>query len=145
MSEVDTINPVFTTHGAISWTELMTTDVDAAKKFYEAVFDWKIKDMPMPDGNGTYTCVRTAVQGEKDGIGGIMPMPPEVPAGVPPSWTPYVTVDSVDAAVDKVTELGGEVVMPPLDVKGVGRMAWIKDPQGAVIAVMTYAMEDCED
>ncbi len=143
MADAAPVNPVFTTHGAFSWAELMTTDVEAAKQFYEQVFAWKIKEMPMPDGNGTYTLVRSALQDEKDGIGGIMPMPPEMPAGVPPSWTPYVTVDNVDEAVAKATALGGEVVMPAMDVEGVGRMAWIKDPQGAVIAVIKYVLEDC--
>lgn len=138
-------NPVFTTHGAVSWTELMTTDVDAAKKFYSEVFGWKTKDMPMPDGNGTYTCVRTADAGEKEGIGGLMSMPPNLPPGVPPSWTPYVTVDNVDEAVAKATGLGAEVVMPAMDMKGVGRMAWIKDPQGAVIALIAYTIDEWKD
>jgi len=136
----------YTTHGAVSWTELLTTDPDAAKNFYAEVFGWKYNTMPVPGNEGmTYNSLRTADAGERDGQGGIMAMPPGVPEGVPPHWTPYVTVDDVDATVAKVTGLGGEVVMPATDMPKVGRMAWIKDPQGAVIAIIKYAIDDWQE
>jgi len=55
--------------------------------------------------------------------------------GVPPNWTSYVTVADADATAGRVTELGGEVVRDAFDVMDLGRMAVLKDPQGAVFAV----------
>jgi len=46
--------------------ELNTTDVPKAKAFYEKLFDWKLEDLPMP--NGSYTMIHV---GEGTG-GGIM-------------------------------------------------------------------------
>ena len=56
---------------------------------------------------------------------------------VPPNWTGYICVDDCDAAVDKARALGGSVMRPPRDVPGVGRLAIIADPHGAVTAIMT--------
>ncbi|MEM1057988.1 MAG: VOC family protein [Verrucomicrobiota bacterium] len=140
------IDPKYTTHGTVSWTELLTTNPEAAQKFYAELFGWKYNSMPVPGTEGViYHSLRTAGADEKDGQGGIMAMPPEVPAGTPPGWTSYVTVDDVDASLAKVAELGGEVIMPPMDVKSVGRMAWIKDPQGAVIAIIKYAVDEWKE
>jgi predicted enzyme related to lactoylglutathione lyase len=49
------------------------------------------------------------------------------------------TVDSVDRAAAKATELGGAVHMPPTDIPGVGRFAVVGDPQGAVFSPFTDA------
>ena len=121
----------YKTHGAFSWHELMTTDPEAAKQFYSQVFGWGIQEYPM--GEGTYTVVKIG----DEGVGGIMAIPPEA-EGTPPNWGTYITVDNVDATVEKVTELGGKVLSQPQDIPEVGRMAIIQDPQGAVLMVMTY-------
>ena len=52
------MNTAFGTHGAFSWTELATTDVAAARKFYGQLLGWKFEDMGM--GNTTYTVIRAA-------------------------------------------------------------------------------------
>jgi predicted enzyme related to lactoylglutathione lyase len=72
-------------------------------------------------------------------VGGIMATPPEAGA-MPPAWGGYVTVDDVDAVLARCTALGGRTVVPPMDVPGVGRMAVLQDPQGAVLSVMAYSM-----
>jgi predicted enzyme related to lactoylglutathione lyase len=51
----------------------------------------------------------------------------------------YITVDNADASAEKCTALGGKVLVPPMDVPTVGRMAVLQDPQGAVFSVMTYS------
>jgi hypothetical protein len=121
------------THGAVSWSELMTTDPAGAKQFYSKLFGWSMKDMSMPDG--TYT---TAQVGET-AVVGIMSVPPQA-AGMPPSWGTYVTVTDVDATLLEVVRLGGKVLMPPIQVPNVGRMAVIQDPQGAALSIITYSM-----
>ena len=121
----------YTTHGAFSWNELMTTDPEAAKKFYAEVFGWGMQEYPMGDFN--YTVVKIG----EEAVGGISPIPPES-TGTPPNWGTYITVDNVDATVEKVKALNGKVLSPPTDIPDVGRMAIIQDPQGAVLMVMKY-------
>jgi uncharacterized protein len=123
---------VYKTHGAFSWSELMTTDVEAAKSFYSQLFGWSARDMEMPNGN------YTTVQVGEASVGGIMRIPAEA-QGMPPSWGVYVTVDNVDETLARAEKLGGTVVMPPMDVPGVGRMAVVRDPQGATLSVITYS------
>jgi uncharacterized protein len=55
---------------------------------------------------------------------------------VPSSWLPYVRVADVDATIEKAVQLGAEVLMPPTDILGAGRMSMIRDPQGAALYVM---------
>ncbi|MDY0747147.1 VOC family protein [Paucibacter sp. R3-3] len=120
---------VMKTHGAFSWSELMATDPAKAAEFYGSLFGWKIEEMPMP--NGTY---RVAKVGDTP-VGGLMSCPD---GSMPPMWGVYVTVDDVDAAIAKCTSLGGKVLMPPMEVPGVGRMAALADPQGAAFSVIKY-------
>jgi len=123
---------VYKTHGAFSWSELTTTDPDAAARFYGQLFGWVVKDMGAEMGS-----YRVASVGD-DQVAGIMSLPPDAPP-MPPSWGCYVTVDDLDATLARCTELGGQVLMPPMEVPTVGRMAVIRDPQGAALSVMQYA------
>ena len=123
---------VYKTPGAFSWSELMTTDPAAAKAFYTKLFGWSTRDMQM--SIGTYT---TCQVGE-DSVGGIMKLPAEA-TGMPPTWGVYVTVEDVDATIRQAEQLGGSQIMPPMEIEGVGRMAVLKDPQGATFAVIKYS------
>jgi predicted enzyme related to lactoylglutathione lyase len=112
-------------NNTLCWNELMTSDIDGAREFYKSLFDWNLKVSP------EYTEMHA---GEK-AVGGMMqhPMP-----GAPPSWTPYIMVESVDAIVEKAKSLGSQIFVQN-DVPNVGRFAYIGDPQGAVFAVFTPA------
>ena len=107
--------------------ELSTSDLDKAKKFYSALMDWKLIDMPMPDG-GTYTMIDV---GEGTG-GGMMkhPMP-----GAPSMWMAYVQVDNLDAATKKAEQLGAKVIKEKTEVPGFGWFSMIVDPTGAMLAL----------
>lgn len=118
-------------HGQFDWCELMTTDTDAAKKFYSTLFGWETEDLSMP--GMTYTIVKVA----GEGVGGIMKIP-ENAKGMPPMWGAYVTVDNVDKIAADAQKLGGKLHMPPTDIPNVGRFCVIEDPQGAVINAITY-------
>lgn len=121
-------------HGQFNWCELMTTDVDAAKKFYTSLFGWELEDMSMPEMQGmTYTVIKAAGQG----IGGIMSMPKEA-GNISPMWGIYVTVDNVDKIAQDVVKLGGKLHVPPTNIPKVGRFCVIQDPQGAFINAITY-------
>jgi uncharacterized protein len=118
-------------HGAFSWCELLTTDVDAAKAFYTRLFGWETQEMTMP--GMTYTVVKA---GGKE-VGGMMATPQSA-KGMPPMWGAYVTVDNVDETARTAEQLGGKLLMPPTDIPKVGRFCVIQDPQGAVISAITY-------
>lgn len=118
-------------HGAFSWSELMTTDVGAAKTFYGPLFGWTFAEVPA--GEMPYTLIKV---GDRE-IGGLMPTPPTA-QGMPPTWGVYVTVDDVDATAARVPTLGGSVLVPPTDIPNVGRFCVLMDPQGAAITAITY-------
>jgi uncharacterized protein len=125
------MNP-YETHGAFSWSELMTNDPKAAGDFYSKLFGWKIETSDM--GSGPYHVIKIG----DASIGGIMGKAPGTPADMPPMWGCYVTVNNLDETVAAVKRLGGGVLMEPMEVKTVGRMAVIRDPQGAALSVIQY-------
>jgi uncharacterized protein len=113
--------------GVFVWDELGTQDVEAAERFYNAVFGWTTKDM-----GEEYGGYRIFKNGETD-VGGVMKMPDP---SVPSMWCPYVAVEDADAIVAKSGELGGETLMGPMDVPNVGRIAVLKDPVGAAFGII---------
>ena len=123
------MSDAFSTHGAFSWNELMTTDVAAATKFYGDLLGWSYQDMP----ETSYTVVSCA----GNPMAGIMKVPPQA-AGAPPAWGAYITVTDVDGISKQATALGATIMVPPTDIPGVGRFCWIRDPQGAAVAFITY-------
>lgn len=125
---------VYKTHGAFSWSELTTSDPAAAAAFYGQLFGWTSQDMG--DEMGGYRVVKVG-DTSVAGISGPMPGSPDVP----PHWGCYVTVDDTDSVAARCQQLGGKVLVPPMDVPTVGRMAVLQDPQGAVISVMQYSMD----
>jgi predicted enzyme related to lactoylglutathione lyase len=72
-------------------------------------------------------------------IGGIYQKTPEM-GPVPTHWGSYVAVDNVDEMAARVKELGGDIVMPPMDIPQVGRFCVLKDPTGGVISMITLSM-----
>jgi len=116
--------------GNFCWFELATSDRNAAIEFYAKLFNWDHDDVPLPGDMGVYSLLRL---GDKQ-VAALYQMGPQQ-AGGPPHWLPYVAVNSADEAAAKAVALSGEVLMPAFDVMDVGRMAVIKDPTGAVLAV----------
>lgn len=123
--------------GALSWFELMTRDVEKAKKFYSAVFGWTFTSSSMP--SGTYWEISIPNGKDAPSIGGMMATPPGLEQ-VPPNWTPYFAVSDVNATIEKVKKLGGKVEMGPREIQGVGTFAVLSDPQGAVFDVIMTPM-----
>lgn len=115
--------------GALTWTELLTTDPSSAARFYTALFGWTTESMPM--GPTTYTMFK---RGEKS-AGGMMAIAAEM-GPVLPHWLGYFAVGDCDESVAKAIMLGAEVAVSPTDVPGVGRFAVLHDPQGARFAIV---------
>ena len=120
--------------GMISWSELMTSDLAAAKNFYAQVFGWELEQACNTEME--YTIVKA--NGRE--IAGMMTLPPEA-EGAPPCWGTYVTVDDVDATAAKAESLGATICVPPRDIPKVGRFCVIQDPQGAFISAITYSSD----
>ena len=78
---------------------------------------------------GQYTIFKNGDRG----AGGMYKITPDMEA-MPPMWWGYFAVDDCDASAARTSELGGEVMIPPKDIPGVGRFAIINDPQGAAVA-----------
>ncbi|RJQ83525.1 MAG: VOC family protein [Desulfobacteraceae bacterium] len=120
-----------TKHGMISWSELMTSNLEAARKFYAQLFGWELERAPMQEMD--YIMVKS--NGRE--IAGMMATPPGAEA-TPPNWGIYITVEDVDAAARKAQELGATVCVPPRDIPQVGRFCVLQDPQGAFFSIITY-------
>ncbi len=111
---------------AFVWYDVMTTDVEAAEKFYSSVMGWKTKDSGM-----TGAVYKLILNGDVL-VGGIMPIPEDAKAmGVPPAWMGYIGVSDVDEYAKKVKAAGGMIHREPTDIPGVGRFAVAADPHGA--------------
>ncbi|ADE53058.1 VOC family protein [Coraliomargarita akajimensis] len=111
--------------GVIGWNEIITTDHAASVAFYTELFGWTSEDMPLPDG-ATYTIFK---QGDRMIAGCVEP----AEAGVPTMWMQYINTDDLDASVERVVELGGQVLKPRMDLP-MGSFAVVADPQGASFA-----------
>jgi predicted enzyme related to lactoylglutathione lyase len=129
-------------HGDFIWYELLTHDADAAAAFYGAVIGWTSMPSGQPDmdyrffssGDGSRT---------EDGVAGFMAINEEMAAGgARPCWLGYVAVDDVDAACATIEAGGGSIMMPAMDLDGVGRMAMVADPAGAPFYVMRGASDE---
>lgn len=125
-----------TQHGTIHWSELITGDAETAKAFFRDIAGWRIDDMPMP--NGTY---HVCMAGDRP-VAGIMSGEMTGQPDHPPGWMTYIAVDDVDAACARTGTSGGQVLKPPFDVPGVGRIAMIQDPTGAAVGLITPAQRE---
>jgi len=131
------MHEMFLKPGAVSWTELTTNDVEAAKKFYGALFGWTFQRFPGSEMN--YDVISL---GDRQ-FGGVFQTPKQM-AGMPPAWVSYITVENVDQTAKNAQELGAKLTVPPMDIPQVGRFCVIQDPQGACIAAITYLKPDAK-
>lgn len=114
------------------WYELLTTDADAAQRFYGDLVGWALQAGAQP---GMDYRMITAADGE--GIGGVLQLTDDMKkGGARPVWLGYLSVPDVDAAVKQIAAEGGSIQMAPMTIHA-GRIAMVTDPQGAPIYVMT--------
>lgn len=121
--------------GAPCWFELATRDTEAAAAFVQAVFGWDSEIAPM--GRSTYTTFTRKGQP----VGGMLQMTEEW-GEVRPHWMVYFQVESIAAAMRRAKELGGTVLYGPLEAKGVGKFAILRDPQGVTFSAIEIYDED---
>ena len=118
--------------GSHIWYELMTTDPDAATKFYGAMVPgWTIGE-PI-GGEQDYRMINRSDGGM---AGGVLKLTDEMRGeGSRPLWMGYIGVDDVDATVARIEAKGGKALMPAFDIPQ-GRIAMVADPQGNPFYVM---------
>jgi predicted enzyme related to lactoylglutathione lyase len=112
--------------GVPCWVDLSVPNVDAAKAFYEAVLGWTLEDQGEQFG---HYHLATIDGHQAAGLG-----PPMEP-GQPSVWTLYFSAPEIDATAAAVTENGGTVLLPPMEVGPMGSMAIAIDPTGAAFGL----------
>lgn len=116
------------TAGTASWYDLTTAKPEETREFYAKLFGWTFEDQG-PD-YGHYHMVR------KDGhaVAGFMPHSPEM-LDLPSVWTVYYSSDDAQADATRIRELGGQIMVDPMPVHGLGHMLVASDPTGAVFGL----------
>ena len=113
--------------GTPSWVDLGTNDIPKAMAFYSRQFGWQVE--PGGPEMGGYTMARLGGRNVA-GIGPIMG-----PPGTPSAWTTYIATSDADATAAKVQSAGGQLLVAPMDVMDVGRMAIASDVTGASFGI----------
>src|SRR5262249_54510195 len=111
--------------------EIPANEPEALTKFYAGVFGWKFNKAPMPGPE--YSLCDTGSDGP--GINGAIMQRQDSRQ----PWMNYVAVASIDAALDKATQLGATVALPRTPVPGVGAYAAFIDPQGNLCGLWEVA------
>lgn len=140
---------------SVSFNDLRTRDVEGAKRFYGAVFDWTTMtvdgaEMWTLPGYGDHLeelnpgtheqAEEYGVPGFEDVVASIDPIADDQPE-VPAHWGVTFATDDADALAARVTELGGRVLVPPFDAPWI-RMTVLADPQGAAFVASKFAPEN---
>jgi uncharacterized protein len=114
--------------GTPSWVDLSSKDPDASAAFYHELMGWSTTASGPDDQTGGYRMFQQAGQN----VGGLMGHMQE---GQPTAWMTYVSVADADETAAKVKDAGGSVIVEPMDVMDIGRMAVFADPTGAVFGI----------
>ena len=126
--------------GKFIWHDLITTDLDASKDFYQGLFGWQYEQRRGPKGN-TYTLAKA---GDHYVAGMVIGDRPQDGADVS-RWLGYLSVRNVDRAVQKNDAAGGKTVVAPLEIGELVRVAAVTDPQGAVLGLAQSHIGDPDD
>ena len=115
-------------HGTFCWADLSTIGGNAAVDFYSQLMGWQTET----EDSGFGTPYTTFLQ-DGHAIAGLFWMPE--PCEFPSAWNNYVNVDDVDALMPMVTEGGGSIIEPPVQMGDEGHMLVLRDPGGAKLAL----------
>lgn len=122
------------TAGRFCWLDLAASDAARAATFYRALFGWHPREEQMLGGSFT----RLQLAGRD--VGSLYQLRrAQIDRGVPSHWTPYVEVADVTHAVRQTEALGGELLVAPLEIPGLARIAIVADPVGAHLGLWQAA------
>ena len=119
------MSTVKTAVGKFVWHEQVSSDPKQAQDFYTQLFGWGVE--AFKSGEFDYTMI-SANGSTHGGFSKAMEGAP------PPHWLSHVRVENVDETVETAKKAGGTLAAGPFQMEDVGRMAILKDPQGAFIA-----------
>jgi predicted enzyme related to lactoylglutathione lyase len=112
--------------GTPCWIDLAVPDVDAARQFYQSLFGWSIQDGP-PEAGGYLIALKNGQAAA--GIG------PKMVPDTATAWTVYLATSDARASAERITANGGQILAEPIDVMGLGEMAFSLDPAGATFGL----------
>jgi len=115
------------------WHEYLTTDLSAARPFYESLSGYETESMPVREGYLYYVLKKA----DKPRAG-IAQVPWE---DLKPNWLVYVLVEEVQPVVDRIKSLDGEILIEPNPELRKGSVALVSDPSGGVFAVQKWPFE----
>jgi hypothetical protein len=123
--------------GKFVWHNLVTSDGEAARAFYGALFGWEFDIV----ADGKYSIISY----EGRNLGGIIDTSKDGKPLQAGRWLSAVSVPNVDRTVTAIEEAGGEQLEAPIDVPGVGRVVTVRDPDGAVFHLLASSHGDPPD
>ena len=115
--------------GAFSWADNSSSDPEAAKAFYMALFGWGMVDCPV--GAGMTASVFQLDGRDCAALSGLRP--DQLRMGIQSHWSSFVTVDDIDSLPPVIQVNGGTVLYGPEDIFEAGRMLVLEDPTGAML------------
>ncbi len=119
--------------GKVVWYDLVTPDINKAKNFYAGLLDWTFEDVS--DGYALARCNGRFLAGiAKHDL-----------SGRTSSWLPLISVLDTDRVLAEAAAAGGKTVLKPFDMPSRGRIAVLKDPQGATFGVVQSSHGDPAD
>lgn len=112
--------------------EIQADDVERAKAFYEAVFDWQFEDYSAYVGGSTYWGITTGPDDQPGINGGLMPRPAAVPGAGQGSnaFVCTVQVEDYDSTERRILDAGGQVALPKMALAGMAWQGYYLDPDG---------------
>ena len=130
--------------GKIIWRDLLTNDPAASQQFYGELFGWEFESVGTASNlksNSSYTLIRhngkliggridTLALNNRDDIS---------------QWVVLMSVEDIDASVEAVTASGGKIMTPPTDLQSRGRIAVIRDVEGALLGLLETRDGDPRD
>ena len=111
--------------------EIPANQPEALTKFYGDLFGWTFQKAPLP-GPEYWLC---DTGNQEPGINGAIMQRQNAQQ----PWMNYVDVASIDASLEKATQLGGQIALPKMPIPGVGAVAAVIDPQGNIIGLWEQA------
>jgi hypothetical protein len=135
------VEPASTQHhaGKVIWLDLVTPDLDGAKRFYSGLFGWNFRDAQV--GGRDYATAW--LQGQP--VAGLIQRAPPPGARRRPVWLTFLSVSDVDAAKRLALSHGARLLADTRDYPQRGRQAIFADPEGAVFAVLASSAGDPAD
>jgi predicted enzyme related to lactoylglutathione lyase len=127
--------------GKVIWVDLVTPDLDAAKRFYGGMFGWTFRDVSTGESDKAYVLV---LLGDRP-VGGLFHRAVQTGEHRHPAWLTFIAVRDVAKAEKVILASGGKVLSQPKTYPQRGRQAIFADPQGAVFAVLQSSSGDPND